>query len=631
MTTQAPPQVTLRARIEGALARIVGLYVAASVAVLGGLALGISGFEAHSRLEQERDLVVTRLTADLSNLSRQIRTLAGSSLLWTGLTDSYGREAYLEPLLSRFNEESGSTLVVLDYRGRRVLGPQTARTDMLIESPTVRRAVSQEQPAHGVLRGRPGTAIADDVLTLVLPVMSPQSTSPVGYVLTELDPRMALGDLPLRPAVQVQLDSTDPVAPDASGTAFSLALRSAGRLDIGQAPWTIRQDIVVSHPVTGALARGLALAVVIGVLGLMLASHVRRWSRQFAASTTQRLETLVATCRDILDGKTVQLEPTDQRDRRDEIGAVIEALQKMLQQQQAVRKDLLTAARVFETSGEAILVTNASGHVLACNPAAVAMLGFSRDELLGLRASVLYKDAESAVVSEDIRRTLAAGAVWRGETVFRHRNGHLIPAYVAMSRLEDTAGTPAATGVVSVISDITPLKAAQEQLREMAYRDSLTGLPNFRALTEALAQRVQAPDARERPFLVAFFDMDHLKQINDTHGHEVGDAVIRRLAEHLQSCLPAGHLLCRRSGDEFVAIINVPDRLELPLLRYRLSQGLTRFQVDTPSGTTTVSVSAGVARYPEDASTVHDLLIRADENLYRVKQQGRASVGWAAT
>ncbi|MGA1287109.1 MAG: hypothetical protein ACO3ZK_06380, partial [Rubrivivax sp.] len=294
MTTQAAPQVTLRARIEGALARIVGLYVAASVAVLGGLALGISGFEAHSRLEQERDLVVTRLTADLSNLSRQIRTLAGSSLLWTGLTDSYGREAYLEPLLSRFNEESGSTLVVLDYRGRRVLGPQTARTDMLIESPTVRRAVSQEQPAHGVLRGRPGTAISDDVLTLVLPVMSPQSMSPVGYVLTELDPRMALADLPLRPDVQVLLDSTGSGAPEASGAAFSLALRSAGRLDIGQAPWDIRQDIVVSHPVTGALARGLALAVVIGVLGLMLAGHVRRWSRQFAASTTQRLETLVA-------------------------------------------------------------------------------------------------------------------------------------------------------------------------------------------------------------------------------------------------------------------------------------------------------------------------------------------------
>jgi diguanylate cyclase (GGDEF)-like protein len=246
-----------------------------------------------------------------------------------------------------------------------------------------------------------------------------------------------------------------------------------------------------------------------------------------------------------------------------------------------------------------------------------------------MRASVLYRDAETTAVSAEIRRTLAAGGVWRGETAFRHRDGRMIPAYVAMSRLEDPTGTPAPAGVVSVISDITPLKLAQEQLRDLAYKDSLTGLPNFRALTEALAQRVHAHDARAHPFLVVFFDMDHLKQINDTHGHEVGDAVIKHLAEHLQAGLPPGHLLCRRSGDEFVAIVDVPDRLELPLLRYRLSQRLTRFELDTPSGTTTVSVSAGVARFPDDATTVQDLLIRADETLYRVKQQGRAAIGWA--
>lgn len=248
---------------------------------------------------------------------------------------------------------------------------------------------------------------------------------------------------------------------------------------------------------------------------------------------------------------------------------------------------------------------------------------------MGLRASVLYKDAESTVVSDEIRRTLAAGAVWRGETAFRHRDGHLIPAHVAMSRLEDPTGTPAPAGVVSVISDITALKAAQDQLRDMAYRDSLTGLPNFRAMTDALTQRVQAQEARTHPFLVVFIDMDHLKQINDSHGHEVGDVAIKRLAEHLKGSLPSGHLLCRRSGDEFVAIIDVPDPLEMPLLRYRLAQGLPRFQINTPSGPVTVSVSAGVARFPDDARNVQDLLICADERLYRVKQQGRAAVGWA--
>ena len=627
MTAHASAQVTLRARIEGALARIVRLYVAASVALLGIVALGISGVEAYSRLAQERDLVITKLTADLGNLLRQVRTLGGSSLLWTGLTDSYGREAYLEPLLSRFNEESGSTMVVLDYRGRRFLGPQNDRTERLVGSETVRRAVSQEQAAHGVLRGRPGSAMEGDVLVLVLPVLSPQSASPVGYVLTDLDPRQALQGLSLREGLQVRFDAAgEPADAAAAGTGMTLALRSTGRLDVGQPPLAIRQDVVVGHPVAGALARGLVLVLAIGALGLVLARQVRHWSRQFAASTTQRLETLVATCRDILDGKPARLAPSDVHD---EISAVFETLQQMLQRQQSVRRDLQTAAKVFDTSGEAILVTDGAGHIVACNPAAAEMTGFSRRELMGLRASVLYKDAESTVVSDEIRRTLAAGAVWRGETAFRHRDGHLIPAHVAMSRLEDPTGTPAPAGVVSVISDITALKAAQDQLRDMAYRDSLTGLPNFRAMTEALTQRVQAQDARAHPFLVVFIDMDHLKQINDSHGHEVGDVAIKRLAEHLKGSLPPGHLLCRRSGDEFVAIIDVPDPLEMPLLRYRLAQGLPRFQINTPSGPVTVSVSAGVARFPDDARNVQDLLICADERLYRVKQQGRAAVGWA--
>jgi diguanylate cyclase (GGDEF)-like protein/PAS domain S-box-containing protein len=626
MTAPALLQVTLRSRIQSALVRIVHLYVVASVALLGLMAMGISGYEAYSRLGQERDLVVTKLTADLTNLSRQIRTLSGSSLLWTGLTDSFGREAYLEPLLSRFNEEAGSTMVVLDYRGRRFLGPQNERADLIVASQTVRRAVSQEQAAYGVLRGRAGTAITGDVLVLVQPVLSPQSASPVGYVLADLDPRASLGGLPLRRDLEIRLDAKETTDTAPQTPTLTPALRLNGRLDVGQGPHAIRQDLAVSHTATGAVARGAAMAVVIGALGLALAHHVRRWSRQFAASTTQRLETLVATCRDILDGKPARL---GQDDARDDIGAVFEALHKMLQHQQDARKDLQTAAKVFDTSGEAILVTDGAGHIVASNPAAAAMTGFSKEELGGMRASVLYRDAETTAVSAEIRRTLAAGGVWRGETAFRHRDGRMIPAYVAMSRLEDPTGTPAPAGVVSVISDITPLKLAQEQLRDLAYKDSLTGLPNFRALTEALAQRVHAHDARAHPFLVVFFDMDHLKQINDTHGHEVGDAVIKHLAEHLQAGLPPGHLLCRRSGDEFVAIVDVPDRLELPLLRYRLSQRLTRFELDTPSGTTTVSVSAGVARFPDDATTVQDLLIRADETLYRVKQQGRAAIGWA--
>jgi diguanylate cyclase (GGDEF)-like protein len=202
---------------------------------------------------------------------------------------------------------------------------------------------------------------------------------------------------------------------------------------------------------------------------------------------------------------------------------------------------------------------------------------------------------------------------------------------VAISRLSG-AGIGQQGGMVAVISDISALKAAQAQLHDLAYRDSLTGLPNFRALTQALHARLAAADAGARPFLVMFLDMDHLKNVNDTHGHDTGDAVIQALAAHLQAHLPPGTLLCRRSGDEFVAIVDGEadgDDANSLASRTRTDPGFFRFDAHTPRGTFAVSVSAGVARFPQDGQTMQELLIRADGALLQVKQDGRGTVRWA--
>jgi diguanylate cyclase (GGDEF)-like protein/PAS domain S-box-containing protein len=258
------------------------------------------------------------------------------------------------------------------------------------------------------------------------------------------------------------------------------------------------------------------------------------------------------------------------------------------------------------------------------------MTGYGRLELIGRHAGVLYREAENPQTSGNIRDALKREGLWRGETAFRHRDGHLVPSIVAISRL-GTGGVGQPGGMVAVISDISALKAAQAQLHDLAYRDNLTGLPNFRALTQALQARLAAPGPHARPFLVMFFDMDHLKAVNDTHGHDVGDAVIQSMAAHLQGCLPPGHLLCRRSGDEFVAIVEgVGSMAEAgPALEPLLGRSSCHFEAQTPRGPLPVSVSAGVARFPQDGLTMQDLLIRADGALLQVKQDGRGSVRWA--
>lgn len=624
---------SLRETVEAALARIVRLYVGLSVALLGLLAIGISHYDAVTRLSQDRELVATRLTADLQGVTRQLSSLATSSLLWTGLTDSFGREAYLAPLLARVNADSGSRFLVLDYRGRRFLAPEDARAQRVIDSEPVRRAVTEGRGAYGSL-DRPAEADADggngdlpSAVVLVLPVRSPQQTpGPVGYLVAEYDPRQAVAELPLGAGLSIGLRPADSdMAGDREGW---LTLVSQSRLQVGPQPLPLALDVRVARSPAGPVLRGIVVATVIGLLGLMLSRRIQRWTAEFASSTTRRLERLVETCRDVLDGRPVV---ADTHPRGDEISAVLATLHQMLVVQQQITSELRTAARVFETSGEAIMVTDADGRIVETNPALSRMTGYARLELIGRHAGLLYREAENPTTSHVIRESLQRDGLWRGETAFRHRDGHLVPSIVATSRLGET-GVGQQGGMVSVISDISALKAAQAQLHDLAYRDSLTGLPNFRALTQALHARLAAADAETRPFLIMFLDMDHLKTVNDTHGHDVGDAVIQALAAHLQTHLPPGHLLCRRSGDEFVAIVDDPangggdDSLAL---NSRLGPGFFRFDARTPRGTMAVSVSAGVARFPQDGRTVQDLLIRADGALLQVKHEGRGTVRWA--
>lgn len=624
---------SLRQTIESALARIVRLYVGLSVAVLGLGAIGISQYDAVTRLSQDRELVVTRLTADLQGVTRQLGSLASSSLLWTGLTDSFGREAYLAPLVARVNAGSGSRVLVLDYRGRRFLAPEGARAQRVIDSEPVRRAVAEGRAAYGLLAPPADTAGKDTpaelpaAVVMVLPVLSPQGTpAPVGYIVAEYDPRQAVAELPLAPGLAIGLTVADGDA-QLDRSAW-LTLVSQSRLQVGPQPLPLALDVRVARSPTGPLLRGLVVAALIGLLGLMLSRQIQRWTGEFASSTTRRLERLVETCRDVLDGRPVV---PDSQPRGDEISAVLATLQQMLEVQQQITSELRTAARVFETSGEAIMVTDADGRIVETNPALTRITGHARLELIGRHAGVLYREAENPQTSANIREALQREGLWRGETAFRHRDGHLVPSIVAISRLGDgSVGQPG--GMVAVISDISALKAAQAQLHDLAYRDNLTGLPNFRALTQALQARLAAPDAQARPFLVMFFDMDHLKAVNDTHGHDVGDAVIQAMAAHLQGCLPPGHLLCRRSGDEFVAIVEGDGSAadaSGPAQEPLLGRNSCNFEARTPRGPLPVSVSAGVARFPQDGLTMQDLLIRADGALLQVKQDGRGSVRWA--
>jgi diguanylate cyclase (GGDEF)-like protein len=187
----------------------------------------------------------------------------------------------------------------------------------------------------------------------------------------------------------------------------------------------------------------------------------------------------------------------------------------------------------------------------------------------------------------------------------------------------DAAGRP--VRLIGMTTDITARKEAEERLAHLALHDDLTGLPNRRALADALERALARAQRSGLALAVLALDLDGFKSINDRHGHPAGDAALVEIAARLRRTVRRSDAVARLGGDEF-AVIAGELRGQQPVLRLarRLSQILAQ-PVQLQDGRAQVGVSIGVAFYPGDGDTPDSLLLKADQALYAAKHEG---VGW---
>jgi diguanylate cyclase (GGDEF)-like protein len=191
-----------------------------------------------------------------------------------------------------------------------------------------------------------------------------------------------------------------------------------------------------------------------------------------------------------------------------------------------------------------------------------------------------------------------------------------------VSTLLDAQGK--SQGHVSVFADISAILEDEKRLQNLLNEDQLTGLPNYRAFQEYIQQKEAGAQ-----FAILFIDLDNFKNINDTFGHDQGDEVIRQIAQHLQDTLPQGNFLCRRSGDEFIAVLDIDE----PIADFQAKLKLIfKPAVFTVSHMGTVQVtstfSAGAALFPDHSPSIKELLIYADTALLSAKESGRNQIQW---
>ena len=187
------------------------------------------------------------------------------------------------------------------------------------------------------------------------------------------------------------------------------------------------------------------------------------------------------------------------------------------------------------------------------------------------------------------------------------------------SPLHDAAGN--VVGLLGITRDINELKRAEMTLEHLATHDTLTGLPNRFLMFDRLNQLLVRAERYKVSFAILFIDLDGFKRINDSRGHDVGDLVLRGVAERLTGSLRAADTVARIGGDEFVILADAlragPDAIALAD-KIRTAVG-TPFAL--PGGDAAVTVSIGIGLYPDDGRDAEGLLRAADVAMYRAKRE----------
>lgn len=282
---------------------------------------------------------------------------------------------------------------------------------------------------------------------------------------------------------------------------------------------------------------------------------------------------------------------------------------------------LQLAALVFEASRESIIITDAEGIILSVNRAFSLITQYDPTEVIGRNPRLLQSGKHDKAFYEQLWKDVLDQGFWQGELWNRRKDGSLYLSSMTLSAVRDHRGQ--IVNFVAVSGDISRQRAAEDQIRFMAYFDSLTGLPN-RALLKDRAEQLFAHAHREHADVaVLFLDLDHFKNINDSLGHAIGDQLLQALARRLEATLRAEDTVGRLGGDEFLVVARCGDTGGVARLADKLLE-VAAEPIEVDGRSLTVTPSIGISLYPRDGTTFADLLKNADIALYKAKDAGRA-------
>jgi diguanylate cyclase (GGDEF)-like protein/PAS domain S-box-containing protein len=280
---------------------------------------------------------------------------------------------------------------------------------------------------------------------------------------------------------------------------------------------------------------------------------------------------------------------------------------------------------LLDALGEGVYGVNHQGLCIFINPAALKMLGFSENEIIGMNQHALFHQRRqdgSHYPAHDcpVHLSLRDGKARHSEEWFWRKDGTGFPVTVTVSPHQVDRKH---RGAVVAFHDITERKLNDERIRHLAQHDTLTDLPNRALLKDRLQQAISAAKRDQQRVALMFIDLDRFKPINDSLGHVVGDWLLKEAAKRMRACVRESDTVARVGGDEFVVLLRTVDNTEDALLVAEKVRTMLNKPFELAQQSLQISCSVGLALYPEHAQNDNDLLNHADVAMYRAKQSGR--------
>ena len=305
-------------------------------------------------------------------------------------------------------------------------------------------------------------------------------------------------------------------------------------------------------------------------------------------------------------------------------GAFIVLMRDITQRKQA-ETDLRVSASAFD-SQLGMAITNADEIILRINQAFTDITGYDEQDAVGHKLDFLNSGRHEPEFYEDMLSNVRKTRAWRGEIWNRRKNGDIFPSQCTMTAVLSEDGT--VTHFINSLTDVTQMKATEEEINKLAFYDPLTGLPNRRMLLDRLRQAMAESNRTGLIGALQFIDLDNFKTLNDTLGHDMGDLLLQQVGQRLKQCMREGDTVARLGGDEFVVMLkelsdNIVDAAaQAEIVGEKILSGIgepyrlagLEYQI-TPS--------IGITHFRGFEATIEDLLKQADLAMYQSKALGR--------